>query len=144
VVDAKREAASFRIRADLIEDLKRRARESSLSATALLERYLDEGLRHERHPLIVFRDGAGGRRPALIASRVDVAHVIDTLDATGAHGDDKIAEAAAYLGLSVTQIRAAVSYYAEYKDEVDAWRRHVRDLSEREHAAWTREQAVIA
>ena len=47
--------------------------------TALAERYLEEGLRMDEHPLIYFRDGANGRRPALLGTRLDVADVIETL-----------------------------------------------------------------
>jgi len=31
--------------------------------TALAERYIEEGIRQDEHPLIYFREGAAGRRP---------------------------------------------------------------------------------
>jgi hypothetical protein len=37
-----------------------------------------------------------------------------------------------------------VRYYADYRDEVDAWRERSAETAERERAAWQREQAVLA
>ena len=134
---------SFRLPGDLVEALKQRAQESGLPATALVERYVGEGLRRDEHPLIVFRDGASGRRAGLVGSRLDVAHVVDTLEASQASGEGRLAEVAEYLELPVTLVRAAVRYYADQRDEVEAWRRRNRAIAERERAAWERERAVL-
>jgi hypothetical protein len=48
----------------------------------LAERYIEEGLRHDEHPLIYFRDREIGRRPALLGTRLDVAEVISTIART--------------------------------------------------------------
>jgi hypothetical protein len=37
-----------------------------------------------------------------------------------------------------------VRYYADFRDEVDAWRERMRTIAEREEEAWRREQAVLA
>ena len=131
---------SFRFAASLLAALEARARDRGESASAVAERYIEEGLRRDTHPLIVFRDGGAGRRPALAGTRVDVAQVIETLR----NSDNPIDETAEYLALPEAYVRAAVKYYADYKDEIDEWRERMRLIAEREEEAWKREQAVLA
>lgn len=131
---------SFRLDASLLAALQSRAREAGETVSAVAQRYLDEGLRMDRHPLVVFRDGAGGRRPALAGTRLDVAHVIETLRAS----ENSISETAGYLGIPDTHVRAAVRYYAEFQDEVDEWLERMRAANAREEEAWQREQSVLA
>lgn len=136
---------SIRLRPDLKQELERRAKESGTSAAALYERLIDEGLRRDAHPLIDFRDGAAGRRATLAGSRLTVAQIIDTLQATeGASEAERVSDTAEYLDIPVSYVRGAVRYYASFKDEVDAWRERTADAAEREHEAWQREQAVFA
>jgi uncharacterized protein (DUF433 family) len=131
---------SFRFPETLLASLQGRARERGESANALLERYLDEGLRRDDHPLIVFREGAAGRRAALVGSRLDVAQVIDTLR----ESDNSVEGAAEHLGIPEQHVRAAVRYYADFREEVDEWRERTRAIAEREEEAWRREQAILA
>jgi hypothetical protein len=62
--------------------------------------------------------------------------VVDTLEASEASGEGRLAEVAEYLELPVTLVRAAVRYYADQRDEVEAWRRRNREIAERERVAW--------
>jgi uncharacterized protein (DUF433 family) len=135
-----KEHRSFRLETGLLEGLQRQARQSGESLTALAERYLDEGLRHEEHPLIVFRTGAMGRRAALAGTRLDVAQVIDTVK----HSSNSTREAAEYLSIPEAQVRACVRYYAFYGTEIDEWRERLHAITEREEDAWRREQAALA
>lgn len=129
---------SFRFDSRLLRDLARRARELGTNRTALAERYLREGIRTDEHPLIVFRDGVAGRRPALAGTRLDVWQVIDTVRAS-----EGVEEAAEYLAIPVAKVRAATRYYAEFKTEVDRWTRRMRERVEAEEQAWRREQEVL-
>jgi uncharacterized protein (DUF433 family) len=131
---------SFRFPDTLLASLQGRARERGESANALLERYLDEGLRRDDHPLIVFREGAAGRRAALVGTRLDVAQVIDTLR----ESDNSVEAAAEYLGIPEQHVRAAVRYYADFRDEIDEWRERTRAIADRGEEAWRREQAILA
>jgi uncharacterized protein (DUF433 family) len=131
---------SFRFDDSLLAALEERARERGESATAVAERFLREGLRREDHPLITFREGAAGRRAALIGTRLDVAQVIETLR----ESDNSVEAAAEYLEIPEASVRAAVRYYAEFQDEVDAWRELVQAIADREEEAWRREQAILA
>ena len=98
------------------ERLTRRARQTGLPERALAQRYLEEGLRHDAHPLIHFLDGPSGRRASLLGSGLDVWEVI----ATVLDNDGSVDEAARYLQISVGLGQAAVAYYGEHRDEIDA------------------------
>ncbi len=130
---------TFRFATETLDRLDRRARELGESRNGLAQRLLDEGLRLERHPLIYFREGAAGlRRPALVGTRLYLWQVLDTLRAS-----DDVADAASYLGLSEAQVRAAVAYYADFGDEVDADAAREREFAERERERWERAQQVL-
>jgi hypothetical protein len=81
----------------------------------LAQRYIEEGLRHDSHPLIQFLDGPSGRRASLIGSGLDVWEVI----ATVRDNDGSVQEAAAYLRVPVGLVQASVAYYGEYRGEID-------------------------
>ena len=72
----------------------------------------------EDHPGITFRDGPAGRRAAL-SGGPDVWEVIETLQGTGLTGEEAVAATAKWGHLTPAQVRMAVRYYAEYRDEVD-------------------------
>ena len=108
---------SFRLPERTLAALGARAQERGESANSLAARLIEEGLRTDRHPLIWFREGAGGRRPALLGTRLDVAQVVAYLQAN----DDDPAEVADLLGIPEHLVHAAASYYAEFRDEIDAW-----------------------
>ena len=136
---AKRPLA-FRVRPETAEQLQQRARELGETQTALVERYIEEGIRIDRHPLIYFRDGAGGREPAMFGSGLRVWQVIDTLRQNG----NSVADVADLLELPAWRIEACVAYYADYQDEVDAAIADAHALAEREEARWRRQQQLLA
>jgi uncharacterized protein (DUF433 family) len=91
------------------------ARRTGLPERALAQRYLEEGLRHDAHPLIQFLDGPSGRRASMVGSGLDVWEVI----ATVRDNDGSVGEAAAYLQIPLGLVQAAVAYYGEYRHEID-------------------------
>jgi hypothetical protein len=97
------------------ERLSERARRAHLPERTLAQRYVEEGLRHDAHPLIQFLDGPSGRRASVIGRGLDVWEVI----ATVADNEGSTKEAAAYLGIPAGLVEAAVSYYGEYQEEID-------------------------
>jgi len=107
------------------------------------ERLIDEGLRMEDHPGIVFRDGPAGRRAALAAGP-DVWEVIETLRGTALSGEQAIAATAEWGALTLAQVRAAVGYYAEFRAELDDWIAFNRSEAERLRAASERAREAIA
>lgn len=130
---------SFRFARSLVDALQERAGARGESANALAERLIDEGLRREEHPLMVFRDGAAGRRAAIVGTRLDVWQVIDTLRASS----NSVAETATYFEIPEAWVQAAVRYYAAYPQEVERFAERVRAASEREHELSQRQQALL-
>jgi uncharacterized protein (DUF433 family) len=135
-----KQSVAFRFDPITVRRLKQRARETHAAQTALAERYIEEGLRRDEHQLISFRDGEAGRRPALLGTRLDVADVITTIR----QNDNSVEEAAAYLEIPVEQIDACVRYYADYKDEVDAWIERSRAIAQRERERSQRRRQALA
>lgn len=134
-----KQSIAFRFDPITVRRLKRRAQEAQMRQTTLAERYIEEGLRHEEHPLIYFRAGEAGRRPALIGTRLDVAEVI----ATVRQNEGSVEEAADYLEVPTEQVEACVSYYADYKDEVDAWIERAKAAAERERERSERRRQAL-
>ncbi len=85
-----------------------------MPSRTLAQRYVEEGLRMDEHPLIRFADGPSGRRARLVGGP-DVWEVV----AVARDNDGDLAETASYLELSLGLVQAAASYYAAYPQEVD-------------------------
>lgn len=93
---------------------------TSSSAAALL---VEEGLRMDTHPGIVFRQGPSGRRAGLAAGP-DVWEIVRAVRGTRAaepslDSAEVLAVVAENTGLSLPMLRVAVAYYAAFPDEVD-------------------------
>jgi uncharacterized protein (DUF433 family) len=123
---------TLRVPADTIARLKRRARLRGAAPRTLAQRYVEEGLRHDDHPLIHFVDGASGRRAALLGTGLDVWEVIATVRDN--HND--LEEAASYLEIPLGLVQAAVGYYGDYRDEIDTEIELNEAEWERGYAAW--------
>jgi uncharacterized protein (DUF433 family) len=132
---------SFRLSPQTLELLDAEAAMVGETRNALADRLLGEALRVERHPLIRFRQGAAGRRqPLVTGTRLAVYQVISTLRAS----DGDVDEAARYLGVAVRQVRAALEYYADFPDEVDADAEAARTIEAAERDRWERQQRALA
>jgi len=135
-----KQSIAFRFDRGTVAHLKQRARETRAPQTALAERYIEEGLRHDEHPLIYFRDGEAGRRPALLGTRLDVADVMSTIRQNG----NSVEEAAAYLEIPVEHVEACLRYYTDYRDEIDAWTERSLAIAQRERERWERRRQALA
>jgi hypothetical protein len=129
--------------ASVLDRLERRGARAGLNKSRLAERYIDEGIRVEDHPGIVFRDGPAGRRPGLAAGP-DVWEVIGVLKGAPKRGEAAIVYTADYLNLTSTQVRSAVGYYAAYQAEIDEWIARNDEEAEVAEVAWRHEQAALA
>jgi predicted DNA-binding protein len=121
-------------------DVGARRRGEAKARTA--ERLIDEGLRMEDHPGIVFRDGPSGRRAAL-AGGPDVWEVVETLKDSGLTGEQAVAATAEWGVLTHAQVHAAVRYYADFRDEVDERIAHNSEEADRRRAAWVRAREAL-
>lgn len=121
--------------------LAERARRVGVAERTLAQRYVEEGLRHDVHPLIQFLDGPSGRRASLVGRGLDVWEVIATVhDNSGS-----IAGAAEYLQVPAGLVEAAVAYYGEYPDEIDEQvERNEAEYERARAAAIAGEQALRA
>lgn len=135
-----RRHVSLRIEAPTVEQLDRLARRHGLSRNQLADRYLAEGVRLDEFPQVFFRDGALGRRAALLGTRLDIWQVIETVR----NHDNSVEEAAAYLGLPVERVRLAVRYAAAHRDEIEEVAQRELEASAREEQLWRAEQELLA
>lgn len=131
---------TLRFRAGTKERLRRRAERAGTPPRTLAQRYVEEGLRHDEHPLVHFVDGPSGRRAALLGTGLDVWEAI----ATVRDNDNDLEAAASYLGVGPGLVQAAVAYYGAYREEID------REIAlneaewERGYAAWEAGQSALA
>jgi uncharacterized protein (DUF433 family) len=139
-MSATKKAVSFRFDPYTVEHLKQHTKLVKGQQAELAERYINEGLRQDEHPLIHFREGASGRRPALLGSRLDVADVITTIR----QNENSIEQTAGYLEVPVEQVQAAADYYADYREEVDDLIERSRALADRERDRQRRQQEALS
>lgn len=75
-----------------------------------------------------------------MGTRLDVAEVVSTVK----QNENSVEEAADYLEIPVEQVEACVNYYADYKDEIDAWIERSQAIALRERERWQRRQQALA
>jgi len=139
---------SVRFDDDVIRRLDRYVRSHpGTSASSLANIFVDEALRAEEHPGIVFRPGPTGRRAGLVGGP-DVWEVIGALQAVRAEDSDLadeslIAVVAEATGLSPRVVRIAIRYYAAYPAEVEERIAANHEAAQEAEAAWQAEQDLL-
>lgn len=122
--------------------LRDAARRHHVALSTLAERLIDEGLRSESHPMVIFRPGPGGRRPVLIGGP-EVADVIGALVGGDVPADERRGRVAELLGVPLALVEAALAYYADFTDEVDAQLADRTRRADELEAAWRRQRALL-
>ena len=107
---------SMRMDDALASELEVQARRTGEPKSRLAHRLLEEGLRMENHPGIIFRDGPTGRRAAVMGGP-DVWEIARIPINTGTTGEAAVAVIVEHMALRPDQARAAVDYYAAYLAE---------------------------
>ena len=133
---------SVRVGEEVLARLDVESRRIGRSRSWLAKQLLDEGLRMERHPGIMFRAGPAGRRPGLIGG----PDVWEIVRACLGHdlGDAAVRrDIGERTGLTADQVRTALRYYAEYSGEIDEWIRRVDEEAEKAEAAWRGERELL-
>src|ERR1700684_1242022 len=130
---------SVRLNDATITRLGKHAQRAHLAPRTLAQRYVEEGLRMDEHPLIRFADGPAGRRARLTGTGKDVWEVI----ATVRDNDGDAAETARYLEVPLGLVQAAITYYGAYTGEIDQWIDGNDQGAAEAHAAWTAGQAAL-
>ena len=119
-----------------------------LSASAATNLLVDEALRSNYHPLVVFRDGPAGRRACLLGGP-DVWEVVRAVRSSRAaepdlSPDEVVALVAETSGVPEHLVRAAIDYWADYPDDVDAWITRAERESTAAEERWRRETRLLA
>ena len=100
------------------------ARHPGLSRSSAAALLVEEGLRMDAHPGVLFRGGPSGRRAVLVGGP-DVWEIIRAVASARAAqptlgADDLIDLVAEESGVSRAMVQAAIDYYASYPDDVAA------------------------
>ena len=116
---------SIRFEDDTISRLAAFAsRRPGITSASAAARFVEEGLRMDAHPGVVFRDGAAGRR-AVVIGGPDVWEAVRAVQLTR-RAQPKLKGAAALAavmqntGLRGDVIETALDYYSAFPDEIDA------------------------
>jgi hypothetical protein len=120
-------------------------RELSLSSAS--NRLVDEALRMHEHPLITFKDGPAGRRARLVGGP-DIWEVIGAVRSVrGAEpeltGDEVLAVVAETSGVPMPFLRAALAYWGDFPEEVDALLNRAQAEAAQARASWERQQELL-
>ena len=111
---------SARLDVDLLARLRRLSARERIPLSQLVERFLEEAVRSEELPGIVFRSGPAGRRAGVIGGP-DVWEIVrDVLGAERAGHADPVRHVVSSTDLSEAQVGLAVAYHASYREEIDA------------------------
>jgi hypothetical protein len=132
----------IRIESETLDALRERSAHTGEPIVRLAQRYIDEGMRLDRHPGVVFRDGPAGRRPVVVGGP-DVWEVIAAARSASERGNQLVDALAERIGASPERIRIAVRYYAEYPDEIDGWIAMVDEEAERLEQTLERERSLL-
>lgn len=112
--------------------------------SGLAQRLVDEGLRSQEHPGIVFRDGPSGRRSALAAGP-DVWEIVSAVRSSGETDEKRaIAVTAAEMALSLGQVQLALSYYGAFPGEIEAQVDENERAATQAREAWRTRQHLLA
>jgi hypothetical protein len=114
-----RKTLSVRLSDELREQLDTAADAEDTTVTALVERFVREGLATANHPGIVFKPGPSGRRAAL-AGGPDVWEIASALRRTSGSESKRVAALATEFGIHPRQVGIALSYVVGHRDEIDA------------------------
>ncbi|GAB3260522.1 hypothetical protein GCM10027562_23620 [Arthrobacter pigmenti] len=108
---------------------------------------VDEALRSQEHPLVVFRDGPAGRRARLVGGP-DVWEVARAVRSARAAEPDLEPAALVELvsdtsGVAPRLVYAVIDYWAAFPDEIDGWIDRVEAEATEAEQRWRREQALL-
>jgi len=136
-------STSFRLSDEARQRLAKRADQEGVSATALLERLIVEGVDALDHPGIVYRGPAHDRRAALAAGP-DVWEVVARLRELKGSEEERIATLAQESELHPRQIRTAIDFAAEHREQIDSRIRRNQEAAEASRRAADEREALLA
>jgi hypothetical protein len=133
---------SLRLDDRLRERLAAAAQAEGTSLTALMERFIREGLDLAEYPGIVMKPGPAGRRAAL-AGGPDVWEIASAVRRLAGTDAQRVAALAAEFGIHARQVALALDYAAAHRAEVEARIRfNDQALAEAERVAAERQRLL--
>ena len=126
-----------------LDRLRDHAHRRDASMSSLASRLIEEGLRMEEHPAVCFRDGPAGRRAVLVGGP-EVADVVSALIGGDVPVEERRSRVAEMMCLRESLVDAALAYYAEYTEEIDAEIAARQLAADKQEQLWMRQQALLA
>ena len=136
-------STSFRISQEARQRLAARAESEGMSATALLERLIIEGVDTLDHAGVIFRGPPHDRRAALAAGP-DVWEIVARLQDLDGSEEQRVATIADETDLHPRQIRVALDFAAKHPDDVQTRISRNRTAIEASQRAAQQRQALLA
>ncbi|MDO5535687.1 MAG: hypothetical protein Q4F65_13690 [Propionibacteriaceae bacterium] len=133
---------SIRFEHELLDRLRLAAQRRDTTPSGLAQRLIDEGLRIQEVPGIVFRDGPSGRRAGLPYGP-DVWEVVAALKESDPRGDAAVNAVAEDLSLTPGAVHIAMSYYGAYPDEIDSEVAANRAAAESALQSWEAQRRLL-
>jgi hypothetical protein len=141
--DTVARSTSFRISDTAKTMLASRAAREGISATALLDQLIVEGIGQLDYPGITFRGPAHERRAALAAGP-DVWEVVARLQELDGSEEQRISQLAAESELHPRLIRIALDYAADHPDEVQERIDRNKAMAEQNRRTAEQREALLA
>jgi hypothetical protein len=118
-----------------------------MTLSSATSRLVDEALRAREHPLVTFKDGPAGRRARLVGGP-DVWEVVGAVRSVreaepSLAGEEVLAIVAETAGVPMPFLRAALAYWGDYPEEVDAFLDRARAEAGQAQAGWERQQDLL-
>lgn len=135
-------STSFRISEAAKRKLASRAAHEGVSATAMLDRLIGEGVDQLDFPGIVFRGPAHDRRAALAAGP-DVWEIVSRLQHLDGTEEQRVTTLSAESDVHPRLVRIALDYAADHPDEIRERIERNRTLAERSRQAAEQRQALL-
>ena len=107
---------SIRIQEKTCKEIERIARESGKEFSSVVNELLDESVRTQRCPGIVFTEGAAGRRARIAGTGIEVWELIAMFRSVN---EDLNRLRQAYHWLTEQQIGSALCFYRAYPEDID-------------------------
>lgn len=107
---------SIRIQEKTLKEVELIARETGKEFSTVANELLEEAVRMQRCPGIVFTEGTTGRRARIAGAGMEVWEVIATYKSVN---KDFKRLCSAYHWLTELQLKAALGYYSLYSEEID-------------------------
>lgn len=118
---------SIRIQEKTFKEIEQIVRESGKEFSAVANELLEEAVRMQRCPGIIFSEGVAGRRARLAGAGIEVWEVIAAYKSVN---KDFARLQKTYHWLTEQQLRGALGYYRAYPEEIDRLIKQNEELTE--------------